>query len=522
MSGASSLAGGRYDWFGWRVSAAPADFSVARLMETHEYAHRQLDDTTAFGGLTTTMASLADAQPEGHWPDLRNHLQDMSDLVHESHAVGLSLLTTQRRLEPIAGYPAYDRHLHTVQRLLGGEVHPWVALAAIRAAATACMQSGALAEAVTQGVEHFDATSLQPAERPNRRLAALLAGGFESSVGRAQSESVERHSGEPWWSPDGDLRLRPEAVDDDAAVALGVLHRRLFDAAAEILNGAGGRTIEPDAHHEELRTLLKQARTLAPEGLTRIGAMVETPGGDLLHGGALDSQTIEMASAPKRAVVLPYGSLSGLGGEGEWRHGFLVVTRPQRIRAAYRLEGVELPEAESVACLRSIVYDEAEPDSVLHVVVERPEQIEEEAPMYVSVLSSAAAADPDGVAAWIRWADPDRVSMVMDTPLTAALQRWCGTGGYFHCDTRAIRFGGQEVRVIAGRVEHDERRSALIVVPSTEFGARWFEAVLEESDLRAVVRKDPEFFEREGIHLDVVLNHMLLEERYVGTGSWRR
>jgi hypothetical protein len=229
-----------------------------------------------------------------------------------------------------------------------------------------------------------------------------------------------------------------------------------------------------------------------------------------------------MASAPKRAVVLPYGSLSGLGGEGEWRHGFLVVTRPQRIRAAYRLEGVELPETESVVCLRSIVYDEEEPDSVLHVVVERPEQIEEEAPMYVSVLSSAAAADPDGVAAWMRWADPARVSMVMDTPLTAALQRWCGTGGYFHCDTRAIRFEGQEVRVIAGRVEHDERRSALIVVPSTEFGARWFEAMLEESDLRAVVRQDPEFFEQEGAHLDVVLNHMLLEERYVGTGSWRR
>lgn len=80
-----------------------------------------------------------------------------------------------------------------------------------------------------------------------------------------------------------------------------------------------------------------------------------------------------------------------------------------------------------------------------------------------------------------------------------------------------------EIRVIAGRVEQEDSHSPLVIIPSTEFGARWFESVRQEdAELAAIVQEDPEFFEREDGHLDVVLNHLLFEERYVGTGSWRK
>jgi len=60
-----------------------------------------------------------------------------------------------------------------------------------------------------------------------------------------------------------------------------------------------------------------------------------------------------------------------------------------------------------------------------------------------------------------------------------------------------------------------------VIIPSTEFGARWFEAVrAEDAQLDAAVHDDPELFERESDHLDVVLTHLLFEERFVGTGSW--
>jgi hypothetical protein len=139
MPGSPSPAEGRYDWFGWQVASVATEIKGARLAETHEYFHRQLDDTTAFGGLTTTVAALADSLPEDYWRETPDRLRDMSDLVHECYAVGLSLLTTQRRLGPIAGYPTYDGHVATMLRLIGEAVHPWVALAALRAAATACM-----------------------------------------------------------------------------------------------------------------------------------------------------------------------------------------------------------------------------------------------------------------------------------------------------------------------------------------------------------------------------------------------
>lgn len=514
----------RYDWFGWSVDAAPAEVGAARLAETHEYFHRQLDDTTAFGGLTTTVAALADALSATHWLELRDRLQAMSDLVHESFAVGLSLITTQRPVQAIPGYTAYDRHVRTVTRLLGEDVHPWVALAALRAAATACMHSAALARAADDGIGHFDPVTITRVERPNHRLAALLAGDFAACVARAERAARVEHGREGWWRPQGAILLLPEAMDGGAAESSSELHRRLLADAGAILADEGGSLVTEAAYHADLRTLLAQAQAIAPDGLTRIGALVEAPGGELMHGGALDSQTIKLTAAPDRAVVLPNGTASGLSGEGDSAHGFVVLTCPDRLRRAYtHIEGTGLPEAPTAAFLRSTVYDGDRRDCVLHVALDDPDQLECEIPVYVSVLSSAAAADPEGTGAWMRWADPDRLSLVMDTPSTAALRRWCAGGGRFRTQTRLIRVEGMEVRIIAGRVEHDGGRSALVVIPTTEFGARWFEAACaEDPELGDALLEDPEFFDREGGHLDVILNHLLFEERYVGTGSWRR
>jgi len=77
--------------------------------------------------------------------------------------------------------------------------------------------------------------------------------------------------------------------------------------------------------------------------------------------------------------------------------------------------------------------------------------------------------------------------------------------------------------VIVGRLREPGRRSPLVVIPSTEFGARWFEAARTEDDLlREAVVDDEGVFDRESAHLDIVLTHLLLEERFLGTGSWRR
>jgi hypothetical protein len=149
--------------------------------------------------------------------------------------------------------------------------------------------------------------------------------------------------------------------------------------------------------------------------------------------------------------------------------------------------------------------------------------IDESAPVHVSVFSSAAAAAPEQTAEWLRWAEPDRVSMVMDTPVTAAIRRWCDEDSKFRTDTRAVVVGDDEVRFIVGRVESPEGRSPLVIIPTTEFGARWLEAArAEDPFLGAVVQDDPGLFERESTLLDVLLTHVMLEERFVGTGSWRR
>lgn len=514
----------RYDWFGWSVDAAPVETAAGRLAETHEYFHRQLDDTTAFGGLMTTIAAVADSVRSSEWIDRRDRLKSMCDIVHESFAVGMSLLTTQRPLQAVPGYPAYDRYVHVVVQLIDAGVHPWVALAALRAAATACMQSGALAIAADAGIERFSPSDLPRLERPNHRLIVLLAGDFEERVAAANRTAEAAYRDAVWWQPRDGVLLAPAAMDGAAGEASGVLHRGLLKHAQDLIAAAGGTVTGFEAHHVALRELLSQARALAPEGLMRIGALVESPGGELMHGGALDSQTIELTAAPGRAVVLPHGSASGLSGVDDDSHAFIVLTRADRVRRAFALvEGIELPSTPSVALLRSTVYDGEQRDCVLHIVLDDPSQVDLSAPVYLSVLSSAIASDPDTAAMWMRWADPGRLSLVMDTPSSAALKRWCASGGRFRTQTRSVAVEGMELRVIAGRVEEGERRSPLVIIPTTEFGARWFEAAcLEDPQLAAAVLEDDRFFEQQQPHIDIVLPHLLYEERFIGTGSWRR
>lgn len=311
VAGTTEELGGQYRWSGWTVAGVShADLGSARFTETHEYFHRQLDDTTAFGGLVGLCASLAAARPEDGWPVLRDRLQAMSDVVHETYAVGMSLFTTQRRLAVVAGYPLYDRYIKIIGGLVGVETHPWVALAALRAAATACMQSLALAPAAEVGLERFRAEQMPVVDRPNHRLAWLVRSHFSEVVESGHTAAALAYGAEAWWTGSAEVRLTPESMDGQAGRLSQDLHRRFLGAAADALADHGARVVDEDAHHDDLRRLFTQAQMLVPEGLARIGALVESPGADLLHGGALDSQTIRLSAAPRRATVLPYGSSS--------------------------------------------------------------------------------------------------------------------------------------------------------------------------------------------------------------------
>jgi hypothetical protein len=218
--------GARYRWGGWTVGRfAAGDVALDRLTETHEYFHRQLDDTTAFGGLVTTCAALADANLDPSWARTRDRLQTMSDLVHEVFATGMSLLTTQRPLQPVVGHPMYDHHIAIIRQLIGEDIHPWVALAAVRAVATACMQSPALAIAAASGLANLEPADIPRPDRPNHRLAALLRSEFGATV-QSEQAAAERDLGHQAWCFTADSskrlrrRLRPPGLPFSAATAI--------------------------------------------------------------------------------------------------------------------------------------------------------------------------------------------------------------------------------------------------------------------------------------------------------------
>jgi hypothetical protein len=410
-----------------------------------------------------------------------------------------------------------------VNRLIGTDVHPWIALGAIRAAAVSSMQTSALHLARTSGLLNFDPKSLPLMERPNHRLRALIRGGFFCRVREQQLIAIQSHREETWWLPGEGITLSPDSMDGPAGEAFATLMRYLVHDAEEIIDSADGIVVPWDNHHEDLRGLLDNARRLAPDGLTRIGALVESPGGELLHGGPLDGQILELTGVPDRAIVMSHDSTTDASDEGDRKHVFVVLTTPRRLHAAHNIEGLGLPEVDALACMRSTVFEGQKRDSVLLVPLDDPEEIQEDTAIYLSVMSSAIAADPTKSTTWMRWADLDKLSLVMDTPATAALRRWCANGTRFTYDIRQVLLDEIDIRIIVGRLQEPGRQSPLVIIPSTEFGARWFESALAEDPiLNAAVVEDPNLFNRESDHLDVVLTHLLLEERFVGTGSWRR
>lgn len=264
-----SAPSGRYEWFGWTVSAASGvDIGLARLTETHEHFHRHLDDTTAFGGLVTTIAALAEAQPDQRWRRVHGQLVTQTDLLNETFAVGASLLTTQRGLKIIDGYPLYDRYVTILERLLGS-VHPWVALAGLRAAAMACMQSSALELASVTGFGDFEPTQIPPLERPNHRLSALVQSHFDQEVAKAERVLERDHGAEPWWQRTAQVALPAESMEGEAGALSETLQDRLFVCAADFLRARGAQVLGHDAHHEQLRALLAAASSQASRGFGR-------------------------------------------------------------------------------------------------------------------------------------------------------------------------------------------------------------------------------------------------------------
>ena len=71
-----------------------------------------------------------------------------------------------------------------------------VALAALRAAATACMQSDALRAALAVDLTELDAQHIDRLARPNHRLMALLTGGFTDVVDEEHRQAAEAHGAE--------------------------------------------------------------------------------------------------------------------------------------------------------------------------------------------------------------------------------------------------------------------------------------------------------------------------------------
>jgi hypothetical protein len=513
---------GRYQWFGWTVPAAAGDASTKHLIELHEEFHRALDEMTAFGGLVTTVAALAQADPDSRWPVARDRLQAMSDIVHETYAVGMSLIVGDQRLATVDGYPLYDRYVAIANSLIGADTHLWVGWIALQAAITACMQSNVLTTVLSDDLSEFDPACIERSARPNHRLVALLDSDFAAVVAAANEDALREHGREDWWR-EGHGRSASTSLSggvDEAALAL---RKRMFGEAAAALRATGATVIAEGDHYTDLAELLKRAAATTPRPLVPTGAMTELPYIErVLY--PLDRLTITPSDVPARATLLPYHKGSGFTREGAHRHGFLTLVRTDYLSSSYELHGLPVPEVPAIACLRRTVH-EGRPDAAIqHMIVAESDPLQEENghPIYVSVTNSAAVAAPQLSSHWMRRADLDRLSLVMDTPVTPLIRRWCEPEGVrFRVSIACIEVADMEMWVIAGRVERSDSRSPLVIIPASELGTHGFEAfVEEEAPMRDAVVIDDELFQEERIHIGVVLNHLLREEHMVGPGRW--
>jgi hypothetical protein len=108
----------------------------------------------------TAVAALAEARPDAQWSELRDRLVSCADLLHETFAVGASLLTTQRGLDRVDGYSLYDRYDTVLRRLMGAGVHPWDRAGGYAYRCHGLHAVGAWQAALMVGIDRFDPTAL--------------------------------------------------------------------------------------------------------------------------------------------------------------------------------------------------------------------------------------------------------------------------------------------------------------------------------------------------------------------------
>lgn len=511
-------AGGTYDHLGWRVrDLAATSPEIARLVSIHEGFHKSLDDTSSFGGYLATLAALSEGTHDPRWMALLEQGRAASRWTHEVFATTSAILVCLRPLGPIDGYPDYDRYVAYASRLVGDH-SAWIAFLAIDAGARACMQSPVPGRALRDDFD--DVEIVRQLDEPDARMI-LLESHYADEVSALADEVRNRYVRRDWWSLAASDTLSVDVFDGESGEVGQELRLELFGRAKAILEAAGAEMLEPEGHFPLLVSLLQRATALAPDGLPRIGALHQEDGLDFIDGGALDAETIELHSSRIAAIVAPLDLDGGRAGvEGGMAHRFITVQRRDRILSTYDLQGLPLPDGAVLALARRTAMGEGD-ELVVLSAVSAPAELGDLADVYVSVMGSAQAEGVDQ--AWFQAVPPERLSTVLDTPLLPALRRWLAAEGtLFACTSLRIETGLSKLSIIAGRLRSPAGLSPLIVFPTSDFGARLFDqAVRQDPRLQGRVVEDEDLEEAEDHHLQIVLNHLVQEERMVGPGSWR-
>lgn len=324
------------------TTGAPFEGIAMVAASSHEAHHAALNASTAWGAVLQAVSLAARSAPaSGHQGILRD-LVAVSTRTHEAYATHCGVLDVIRAGgaddadELLAPYPGYDTHLARAIRLGPGTslTNAWRQVAA-ESALQACMQSIAMRTLADGGLQGFSLASTRRIDHPDRRLSLLAK---RTPEWWRQAEAGAAGIFGDRWDELRSLDIRDPLARAAAHEGIWTALRRLcLSLAGRALRQAGSESLSVDQVGELYRPLVAEVDRFTGGRLhLTLDRQTDTGAFGLFEMEAVRIGPPHPARITGPAAVRAYG-------DGDDRHGYLVVRSGRALHQRYALDG-EIPD----------------------------------------------------------------------------------------------------------------------------------------------------------------------------------
>lgn len=495
---------------GWRIRTPHDDPRGVEFASAHESHHRQLANSTTFGGLTAILTKPVDVPGRG----VASSMVAVSRQIHEAFATWAPATALGWTLDKLTGaYPSYARHYNAMQSLVGPFESPYLRLHVAHAIARACLQTTCVETALTVGLDRFSLADIRVTGHPDRRFEVIRRVGLNRDLLTGEVERVV--GGDHGWSETASSpALTADMLSPERTGLWEIVNRTVYAHVCDLLREAGCDTLG----HDDQLLWLQRLADAADAGRGNLPTSRETRvvPRTIRVLDNIEAEGFEVGQQLRARVLPPDTALHEMVVGPEDPHLFLTIRRRAELLGSYVLDQRYEQDAKHgpVAVVRRAVPDGSGRLEIelLDVTTTMPPRSQSPAPV-VTVAALSLLQSPLATR-FAEYLHPELSLLLLDLPLGRHLELWLAQAGsrfrYAFVRTEAR---GLVVPLLVGVFQSGEARSHLMIRPLSHAAVGIFRAAFEELDIAGEqIVADPDVLQLQPELLHLGLSHLVGEE----------